>query len=213
MSPKIFIGAPSLQTGTWCQKEVSKVKMDEPIDKTKLPDWIFLSLNGNTKAHDGDHNRKNQLTVRKAFLNLKKNYIENPALVPTNHFKVLFDFGYNLCLTSFKFDFQKDESNNGLLITVKTNIVRKILTGIIFILGMTGHAWNVADKFSCKNAPVINYFHAVHALIHSTMMVMFYRLFFINSGNCFKLLLELAQCRLFKCDSPAKAGKVWKKII
>lgn len=138
--------------------------------------------------------------------------IKSPAINSMNHFKILFDFGYYLCMTPFKFVFNEDVQHSNICVSLKTSYLQISLTKILFWLSIIGHSWNSLIKIYSQPAEVIIYFNAVHFIIHLIMMITFYYNFFSNSENCFKIMSELAHSSLLRSeqvdDSSRKATKV-----
>lgn len=141
--------------------------------------------------------------------------IRSPAINSINHFKILFDFGYYLCMTPFQFVVYEDVHCSNICVSLKTSCLQISLTKILLWLNIIGLTWNSLIKIYLQSADIIVYFDAAHFLIHLVMMITFYYNFFSNSENCVKIMSELAQSALMKSEhqdeSSFKSNKVNKQ--
>ncbi len=174
------------------------MKTDTPQNSPYISKYIMkdaLSRNWVT-SHE-----QQIMEFRKDRFNLQPEVsIKNPAINSMDHFKVLFDFGYYLCMTPFKFVFSKDVQCSDICVSLKTSCLQTSLTKILLWLSIIGHSWNSLIKIYSQSADIIIYFNAAHFLIHLIMMITFYYSFFSNSENCFKIMSQLAQSSLLRTE-------------
>lgn len=140
-----------------------------------------------------------EITSLEERYNVPEIIIEDPARASVNHFKILCDFGYYLCMTPFKFEVHESKvSENAIDISLKSSFMSIALVRIFLLLSIVGHCWGSLIKIYSQPEDVIIYFNVAHLGIHLSMMILFYRNLFANSDNCFKIMMEVAHCSFLK---------------